>query len=149
MDTINNGTIQVKFDETFIRRDFVVPVVEAFVSEEFDVDLEDDGHEGVYFDPDNLEIDFNDYHRNDIDGDINSLQERLDPTCKKIWLESKGGINVYYGGDKLFVSVEKGKASVHDESERDLYYASDNDLIDILKKRGYVVTKKKEAKKHA
>ena len=145
MDTINNGTIQVEFDESFIKRDFVVPVVKAFVSEKFGVDLED-SRTGVCFDPDGLKICFDDYHRNDIEDDLNELQKKLDPTRKKIWLESEYGIDVWSGGKESFVAVDHGVASYHDGSEYDLHYATDARLIAILRKRGYVVTKKEKAK---
>ncbi len=142
MDVMNNGTVQVKFDKNYVKADIVRVVAANFFQDVFDTGP--DAQDAV-FDKDSMTICFNDFRWHDIEDELNELQKRLDPTRKKIWLESKNGIDVW-DGEEGFVAVDHGVALYHDGSEYDLYYATDKQLIAILRKRGYVVTKKEKAK---
>ena len=52
-----------------------------------------------------------------------------------------------YGDDDWFWDVRDNSVSSYDKTDEGLVYASDETLIDMLRKRGYTVTKKGKRKK--
>ena len=136
MTIINCGTLNVcAAGEASVDYAWKV-VVAAFAEEGID-----DTDYGVSFDNGALRIDFNEYGDSNF-GDTLSNVMKLLP--KNVWLE---GSLTYWGDYDGWIDVTRDGVESGDKSSEDLHYATDKELIGILKKRGYMVTKTKKAKK--
>lgn len=101
----------------------------------------DDTVYGIVYNEKAREISFEEYGGSFLDDDLRAVQEALKPD---VWLE---GNLEYYGDYDGWIDVARDGIESGDKSSEDLHYASDKELIDILKRRGYTVTKTKKSKK--
>lgn len=88
-------------------------------------------------------VEFEEWTSWDFEDFFNELRLDVDRTGKKIWFD---GTICAYGDCDSFYDVLHNKVKEHEMTSYDLVYASDRELIAILDKRGYRVTKKKGKK---
>lgn len=135
--TINNyGTLMVCWNDK-VSEAHAWKVATAALSGE-GIDKDD---YGVNFNRDECAIEFEDYPGSSLEDYLRNVQNAIGPN---VWLE---GNLEYYGDYDGWIDVTKDGVESGDKSSQDLHYADDRTLIDILKKRGYKVTKIKKGKK--
>lgn len=135
--TINNcGTLMVCWNDK-VSEDYAWKVATAALAGEGICD----GEYGVTLLETERAIALEDYPGSYLDSDLRSVQKTIGPN---VWLE---GNLEYYGDYDGWIDVTRDGVESGDKSSEDLHYADDKTLIDILKKRGYKVTKVKKSKK--
>ena len=89
-------------------------------------------------------VEFDSYQAKYLEDELATVCNRLKRISKgAVWLE--GSVDTY-GDYDGFVDVTRDRATLYDLEDRSLVHATDETLIDMLRKRGYVVTKKKARK---
>lgn len=135
--TINNyGTLTVCWNDK-VSEDYAWKVATAALAEE---GIDEDEY-GVAFNRKERSIELEDYPESYFEDSLRNVQKAIGPN---VWLE---GTMEYYGDYDGWIDVTRDGVESGDKSSEDLHYASDKELIDILKKRGYTVTKTKKPKK--
>ena len=132
--TVNNyGTLMVCWNDK-LSEDYAWKAATAALEEEgFD-----ESEYGVIFNRKECAIELEDYPGSYLEDSLRNAQNAIGPN---VWLE--GNLS-YYGDHDGWIDVTRDGVESGDKSSEDLHYANDATLIDILKKRGYTVTKKKK-----
>ena len=135
--TINNyGNLMVCWNDK-VSEDYAWKAATAALAEEGI----DENEYGVTFNRKECAIELEDYPGSSLEDSLRNVQNAIGPN---VWLE--GNLN-YYGDYDGWIDVTRDGVESGDKSSEDLHYADDRTLIDILKKRGYTVTKKKKKAK--
>lgn len=135
--TINNyGTLKVCWSDK-VSEDYAWKAATAALAEE---GIDEDEY-CVTFDRKECTIELEDYPGSSLEDYLRNVQRSIGPN---VWLE---GNLEYYGDYDGWIDVTRDGVESGDKSSEDLHYADDRTLIDILKKRGYRVTKKKGKKR--
>lgn len=139
-----NGYIEIKFDASKITKEEVEKKVKKAIRGNTWLEDKYDAERVKFsYDANNkMCIDIDQWNTWQFDDFVTELIEDLDKTGKKIWLD--GQVDAYGDEDPWFYDVTHNKVTEHQKTEQDLFYAKDEDLIAILRKRGYVVTKKEK-----
>lgn len=135
--TINNyGTLMVCWNDK-VSEDYAWKAATAALAEEGVGENE----YGVTFNKKECAIELEDYPDSSLADSLSNVHNAIGPN---VWLEG----NLEYCGDyDGWIDVSRDGVESGDKSSEDLHYADDRTLIDILKKRGYKVTKSKKPNK--
>lgn len=135
--TINNyGNLTVCWNDK-VSEDYAWKVATTVLAME---GIDEDTY-GVVFNKDERAIELEDYPDSYLEDSLRNVQNALP---HDVWLE---GNLEYYGDYDGWIHVTRDGVETGDKSSEDLHYASDKTLIEMLKKRGYKVTKVKKTKK--